>query len=209
MWRSAGRQNTRGRVHAPAGVAISGKIPEPRQLNDVVRRQDRANQISLRHRMNFIQMTLRFWLQHKLPDALVEGAFDDHVGTRAEGGANPLIVDAMPVLKRRVRRKATRRFAGTASWCRRSPWPGHNVDRAGGALRSERRRSNGQPARASTCARSAIAPRSLSVFNLRKASIRRGAMGGKRHLGEDGRLDLFGVLDAGWQFIEKILDVDI
>jgi hypothetical protein len=43
--------------------------------------------------VNFIQMTLRFWLQHKLPDALVEGAFDDHVGTRAEGGANPLIVD--------------------------------------------------------------------------------------------------------------------
>ena len=75
------------------GALFFEKIPEPRQLNDVVRRQNRADKISLRHRVNFIQMTLRFWLQHKLPDALVEGAFDDHVGTRAERGANPLIVD--------------------------------------------------------------------------------------------------------------------
>jgi hypothetical protein len=43
--------------------------------------------------VNFIQMTLRFGLQHKPPDALVEGAFDDHVWTRAERGANALLVD--------------------------------------------------------------------------------------------------------------------
>jgi hypothetical protein len=60
------------------------KIPQARQLNDVVRRQNRADKISLRHRVNFIQMTPRFWLQHKFPDALVESAFDDHVAARAE-----------------------------------------------------------------------------------------------------------------------------
>jgi hypothetical protein len=78
---------------ARSASLFSEKIPQARQFNDVVRRQNRANEIRLRHRVNFIQMTLRFWLQQKLPDALVEGAFDDHVGTRAEGGANPLIVD--------------------------------------------------------------------------------------------------------------------
>jgi hypothetical protein len=46
-------------------------------------------------------MTLRFWLQHKLPDALVESAFDDHVGARAKGGANALTVDRWPFSKRR------------------------------------------------------------------------------------------------------------
>jgi hypothetical protein len=79
---------------------FSKKIPQSRQLNDVVRRQNRANQISLRHCVNFIQMTLRFGLQHKLPDAFVEGAFDDHVGTRAEGGANALLVEWRPFSKR-------------------------------------------------------------------------------------------------------------
>jgi hypothetical protein len=79
---------------------FSKKIPQSRQLNDVVRRQNRANQISLRHCVNFIQMTLRFGLQHKLPDALVEGAFDDHVGTRAKGGANALLVEWRPFSKR-------------------------------------------------------------------------------------------------------------
>jgi hypothetical protein len=48
-------------------------------------------------------MTLRFWLQHKLPDALVESAFDDHVGARAKGGANALTVDRWPFSKRRGR----------------------------------------------------------------------------------------------------------
>src|ERR1700733_1126529 len=32
------------------------------------------------------------------------------------------------------------------------------------------------------------------------------AMGRKRHLGEDGRLDLLGVLCAGWEFFEKVID---
>jgi hypothetical protein len=63
------------------------------QLNDVVRRQDRANQISLRRGVNLIQMTLRFGSRHRPLNALVEGAFDDHVGTRAEGGADALLVE--------------------------------------------------------------------------------------------------------------------
>ena len=75
-------------------------MPQARHLDDVVRRQDRADKISLRHRVDFIQMTLRFWLQHKLPDALVESAFDDHVGARAKGGANALTVDRWPFSKR-------------------------------------------------------------------------------------------------------------
>ena len=59
----------------------------------MVRRQNRANQIRLRRGVYFLQMMLRFGLRHKLPNALVESAFDDHVGTRAERGANALIVD--------------------------------------------------------------------------------------------------------------------
>jgi hypothetical protein len=50
---------------------FSEKTPEPRQLNDVVRRQNRANQIGLRRCVDFIEMTLRFAKLHKLPDALV------------------------------------------------------------------------------------------------------------------------------------------
>src|SRR5258708_20139650 len=83
---------------AASGVAngrsfLNFIFPQVREFNDVVRRQNRANQISLRRGVNFIQMMLRFGLQHKPPDALVESAFDDHVGTRTEGGANALIVD--------------------------------------------------------------------------------------------------------------------
>jgi hypothetical protein len=56
---------------------------------DVVRRQNRANQIRLRHGVNLIQMTLRFGLHHKLPDAPVEGVFEDYVGTRASDVFRP------------------------------------------------------------------------------------------------------------------------
>src|SRR6202034_2052718 len=45
-------------------------VPQPRQLDDVVRRQNRANQIRLRRGVNFIQVTLIFGLHYKLPDAL-------------------------------------------------------------------------------------------------------------------------------------------
>jgi hypothetical protein len=79
----------------PDGPPLSSeKIPEPRQLDDVVRRQDRADKIRLRRGVNFVQMTLRFGLTHKLLDALVQGAtFTDHIGTRAERGANALIFE--------------------------------------------------------------------------------------------------------------------
>ena len=76
-----------------AQISFFEKIPQAREFNDVVRRQNRANQIRLRRGMNFIQMMLRFGLRHKPPDALVESALDDHVGTRAERGANALILD--------------------------------------------------------------------------------------------------------------------
>jgi len=59
-------------------------VPQPRQLDDVVRRQNRANQIRLRRGVNFIQVTLIFGLHYKLPDALVESVFHDHVGARSE-----------------------------------------------------------------------------------------------------------------------------
>jgi hypothetical protein len=61
-----------------ARILFFEKIPQTREFNDVVRRQNRANQIRLWRGVNFIQMMLRFGLRHKLPDALVESAFDDH-----------------------------------------------------------------------------------------------------------------------------------
>ena len=75
------------------GRLFSEKIPQARQLDDMFRRQDCADKIRLRHGVNFVQMTLRFGLQHKFPDALVEGAFNDHVGSRAERGANALLFE--------------------------------------------------------------------------------------------------------------------
>ena len=50
---------------------FSEKVPQARQLDNVVRRQGRANKISLRRGVNFIQMTLRFGQMHKLLNALV------------------------------------------------------------------------------------------------------------------------------------------
>jgi len=82
-----------GRRERAVFFEFSEKMPEPRQLDDVVRRQDRADKIRLRRGVNFIQMMLRFGLKHKLLDAFVEGAFNDHIGTRAARGANALLVD--------------------------------------------------------------------------------------------------------------------
>src|SRR5580700_4596867 len=76
--------------------AASKKIPQPRDFNDMFRRQDRANQIRLRSSVDFIQMMLRFGLRHELPDALVESAVNDQVRTCAEGGANAFTVDRWP-----------------------------------------------------------------------------------------------------------------
>jgi hypothetical protein len=49
----------------------------------------------------------------------------------------------------------------------------------------------------------------LVGFQFKECVDQARAMGRKRHLGEDGCLDLLGVLCTGRQFIEKILDVDI
>ena len=57
------------------------------------RRQNRADEVRLRRGVDFIQMTLILGLHHKFLDALVEAAFEDQVGTRAEGAANALLVD--------------------------------------------------------------------------------------------------------------------
>jgi hypothetical protein len=72
---------------------FSEKIPQARHLNDVVGRQNRANQIRLRRGVNFIQVTLIFGPHHKFPDARVESVFRDYVGTRAERAADALFVD--------------------------------------------------------------------------------------------------------------------
>jgi hypothetical protein len=53
-------------VLTAARLSFFKKIPQPREFNDVVRRQNRANHIRLRHGVNFIQMTLRFGLQQRL-----------------------------------------------------------------------------------------------------------------------------------------------
>jgi hypothetical protein len=49
---------------------FSEKIPQARQLDDVVGRQNRANQIGSLRGVNFIQVTLIFGLHHKLSDAV-------------------------------------------------------------------------------------------------------------------------------------------
>ena len=75
-------------------LLFSEKIPQARQLNDMVPRQDRAENIRLRRGVNFIQMSLRFGQMHKLRDALVEGdTITDQIGTRAERDANALLVE--------------------------------------------------------------------------------------------------------------------
>ena len=53
------------------GQLFSEKIPQARQLDDVFRRQDRADHIGLRRSVNFMQMTLPFAQLHELLDALV------------------------------------------------------------------------------------------------------------------------------------------
>ena len=50
---------------------FSEEIRQARQLDDVFRRQDRADNVGLRRSVNFIQMTLRFGQLHKPLDALV------------------------------------------------------------------------------------------------------------------------------------------
>jgi hypothetical protein len=52
-------------------VVIFREPSSARQLDDEFRRQDRADIIGLRRGVNFVEMTLRFWQTHKLPDALV------------------------------------------------------------------------------------------------------------------------------------------
>jgi hypothetical protein len=82
-----------GVMPSPQPFSFSEKIHQARQLDDVVCRQYRANQIRLRRGVDFVQMMLGFRLRHKPFDALVESAVHDHVGTRAEGGAHALLVD--------------------------------------------------------------------------------------------------------------------
>jgi len=85
----------------PRGASLlSEKIHEPRQLNDVFRRQNCGNQIGLRRGVNFIQMALRFGQTHKLLDALVEGdTITDQIGARTERGADALTVEGWPFSK--------------------------------------------------------------------------------------------------------------
>jgi hypothetical protein len=50
---------------------LSEKIPQARQLSDMLLRQNRADQIRLRRGVNFIQVALRFGLLHEFLDAFV------------------------------------------------------------------------------------------------------------------------------------------
>ena len=68
--REAGQADVAPRT---SGASLfSEKIPQARQLYDVVRRQNRADEIRLRRGVNFIQVTLRFRLQHEFLDAFVK-----------------------------------------------------------------------------------------------------------------------------------------
>jgi hypothetical protein len=49
---------------ASADALFSEKMPQARQLNYVVRRQDRTDEIRLRRGVNLVQMTLRFGQLH-------------------------------------------------------------------------------------------------------------------------------------------------
>jgi hypothetical protein len=69
------------------------KIPQPGEFNNMFRRQNRANQIRLRSRVDLIQMMLRCGLRHEPLYAFVECAVNYHIGTCAEGGAYAFSVD--------------------------------------------------------------------------------------------------------------------
>ena len=53
------------------GRLFSEKIPKAHQLDNVFRRQDRADRIGLRRGVNFVEMTLRFGQMHKPPDTFI------------------------------------------------------------------------------------------------------------------------------------------
>jgi hypothetical protein len=61
---------TMGRDRVAMRQLRSEKIPKAHQLDDVFRRQDRADHIGLRRGVNFVEMPLRFAKLHKPPDAL-------------------------------------------------------------------------------------------------------------------------------------------
>jgi len=52
-------------------ISFSEKFPQARKLDDVVRRQGRADHFGPRRGVNFIEMTLCFALLHKLLDTFV------------------------------------------------------------------------------------------------------------------------------------------
>jgi hypothetical protein len=54
------RLDPRPHQRGAQGRSFFEKIPEPRRLDHVVRRQDRADEIRLRRGVNFIQAALRF-----------------------------------------------------------------------------------------------------------------------------------------------------
>src|ERR1700733_11401239 len=47
------------------------------------------------------------------------------------------------------------------------------------------------------------------VFQFKERGHQARAMGCKRHVDGDRRLDLSAILNASWEFIEKILDIDL
>jgi hypothetical protein len=70
----------------PGGNLGLEKITQPGELNNMRRRQNRADQIRLRSGVDLIQMMLTNGHRHELANAFIESAVNYHIGTCAEGG---------------------------------------------------------------------------------------------------------------------------
>ena len=83
--------------NADAGEASQlEKIPQPRDFNNMFRRQDGADQIRLRSGVDFIQMLLGSGSGNEVLDALVESAVNDQIRPCAGRGAGTFAVDRRP-----------------------------------------------------------------------------------------------------------------
>jgi hypothetical protein len=82
------------------GCWPSQEIPQPSQFDDVLCREDGADQVELRCGMNFVQVVLAHRLCHELPHALIQGPLRDEVGACAKGSTDTLVLYRRPFPER-------------------------------------------------------------------------------------------------------------
>ena len=67
--------------------SFKSEIPQQRQFEDALSRQNGTDQRRLRRGMNFIQMTHRSRLGYESPHTLIKRALNEKIGKRAFGSA--------------------------------------------------------------------------------------------------------------------------